>query len=102
MIDVGLRAERTRADTDGPVGKGAEGTVDIRGTVQTGADRDLKRLVQDAADLGRGQRLAAETQRTDAPLRVAMPESLDAIECFQLSPKSLGKIHFVAADAIEP
>src|SRR5262249_61386804 len=101
MIEVALGAERTGADADGSIGKGAQGAVDIWGAVQTGTDRDIEGLVEDATDLGCGQRLAAETQRADTPRRVTMPEHLESSQFFQLPPKSLGKLHFMAPDAIE-
>src|SRR5437764_14929714 len=98
MIDVGLGAEWAGADADGPVGERPKRSVNVRGTVQARADGDVEGLVEDAADLGRGQRFAAEAQRADTPGPVAMPEHLEALQFVQLPPKSLDKIHFMTAD----
>ena len=46
--------------------------MDIRGAVQAGADGDVERLVQDAAQFRGRQRLALETDRADAAGVVAV------------------------------
>src|SRR5262249_51230111 len=100
VVNIHFRAEEPRADADRSLGKGAEGTMNVRGTMQARADSDLEGLIENGADLRSRQHLAAETQRADTPFGIAMAEDLESYQRLQLLPKSLGKLHFMTADLV--
>src|SRR5438105_3779920 len=66
-IDLRSRAERTGTDAHRPFREGAKRAMNVWGAVQARTDRDIERLIENAANLGRGQRVAAETQCADVP-----------------------------------
>src|SRR5438093_380965 len=94
-VDVRLGVERPRTDPDGAVGEGAQGAVDVGGTVQPRADGDLERLVEDAADLRRRKRFATEAERADAARGVAVAEDFIAADLLQPLPQPLAQRDFV-------
>src|SRR5437773_10405717 len=66
LIDLLRRIEGARADAHRAVRERADGAMDVRRAVQTRTDGDVERLIEDAAQLGRRQRVAAEAERGDA------------------------------------
>src|SRR4051812_31905010 len=66
-VDVGFCVERPGTDPNGPVRERAQRAVDVRGAVQARADRDVERLVEDAAEVAGRQGLAAEAECADVP-----------------------------------
>jgi hypothetical protein len=54
-VDVLGSIERSRADAHCALGCGAEGSMDVRSTMQSRANGDFKGLVEDATDFRRGQ-----------------------------------------------
>ncbi len=96
MSSVGV--ERPGTDAHGPVGKGAEGTVDIRSAVQARPDGDVERLIENAAQFGGRQRLAAETERADPLRHIAMAEHFEAADFVQAAPESFQQLDFVTVN----
>src|SRR5262245_26695762 len=92
LVDVGRGAEGPGTDADGAVGEGADGAVDVRGAVQARADGDVERLVQDAADLGGGERFAAEGEGADAARHVAMAEDFVAADVVEPAPETFDEV----------
>ena len=63
-----------------------------------GPDGDVERLVEDAAEFRRRQRLAAEAQRADAAAHVAVAEDLEPADLVELLPEPLVKPDLVGVD----
>src|SRR5438105_7262615 len=97
-IDVCRRTECPRANPYCTVRKRTDRAVDVRRTVQPRPHRDVERLVENTADLGRGERFALEAQRADAPGCVTVAVDLVAADLVEPFPEPLAQLDFVAAD----
>src|SRR5262249_56970761 len=61
----------------------------------------LERLIQNAADLRRRQRLATEADRADAPYHVAVAEHLVTADLIQTAPQPLRQRRLVSVDLLQ-
>ena len=79
-----------------PIARWTYGCSEVR------ANGDVKRLIEDAADLGGRQAIAAEAERADAARMVAMAEDLVAADFVEPSPETFDQFDFVLVDLARP
>src|SRR5882724_12600190 len=76
--------------------------MDVRRTMQPRADGDVERLIEDGADLGGRQRLAAEADRTNATGRIAVAENFVAADLVEPSPQPFAQLDLVPVYRVHP
>src|SRR5438045_6663793 len=101
-IDFVGRIERPNAGAHESIRKRAERTMDVRGAVQSRADGDIERLIENAAEFGRRQCLSAKAQCADSAGLIAMAENRYAVDFAEPPCETLGQFDLVAMNRTEP
>src|SRR5262245_34711551 len=76
--------------------------MDVRGAMQAGPDRDIERLIEDAAEIRRRQRLGLETNSSDGPRSFTVTVDGHAVNRFQSPAKSIPQFGLMAVNRFRP
>src|SRR5438128_5632643 len=75
--------------------------MDVRRTVKARPDGNIEGLVEDAAHFSRGQRVALEAKRADAPPHVAMAVDVVAPDLVEPPPQTFGQLDFASMNLVD-